>query len=173
MTDTALHARPVAPIMQDARNSFQRALCPLLVAGQCFGLMPVSGLTGHDASNLQFRWLSTGVAYTFLSLIGNLCHFCFCIRDLVTSHNITYSACGKWRTGRVWICFAALLVTLGYLFTITFSHIYRQGVVLQFSVQCAELNLNPFNSVGYETAYTQSNTWIPFCLSHLKRKLTK
>jgi hypothetical protein len=79
----------------DASNSFQRALCPLLVAGQCFALMPVSGLTGHDASTLRFRWCSPRVAYTMLSLVGILYHLYFCLWDLCTAHRITYSACGK------------------------------------------------------------------------------
>ncbi|KDR10131.1 gustatory receptor 5a for trehalose-like isoform X2 [Zootermopsis nevadensis] len=79
--------------MSGANNSFQRALCPLLVAGQCFALMPVSGLTGYDASTLQFRWLSPRVAYTFLSLVGIFCHLCVCVRELVVADHITYSAC--------------------------------------------------------------------------------
>lgn len=103
--DRAPTVRPTASTMPDPRNSFQRALCPLLVAGQCFALMPVSGLTDHDASTLHFRWLSARVAYTFLSLAGILCHLCCCVRELVISDRITYSACGKWRTECMSICF--------------------------------------------------------------------
>jgi hypothetical protein len=85
----------------DSQNSFQRALCPLLVLGQCFALMPVSGLTGHDADTLRFRWLSRRVVYTCMSLIGILCHLYFCVRELVTGNRITYAACGKWSSA--WI----------------------------------------------------------------------
>jgi hypothetical protein len=82
-------------ICSDGRNSFQRALYPLLVTGQCFALMPVCGLSGHDAATLRFRWCSPRVAYTFVSLAGSLCHLYFCMRELCTMNRITYSACGK------------------------------------------------------------------------------
>lgn len=85
----------------DTQNSFQRALCPLLVLGQCFALMPVSGLTGRDASTLRFRWISPSVVYTCLSLIGILCHLYFSARELITGDTITYAACGKWSSA--WI----------------------------------------------------------------------
>jgi len=85
----------------DTQSSFQRALSPLLVLGQCFALMPVSGLTGRDASTLRFRWLSPRVVYTCLSLIGILCHLYFCMRELITGNRITYAACGKWSSA--WI----------------------------------------------------------------------
>jgi hypothetical protein len=84
------HTRP------GTRNSFQRALCPLLLVGQCFALMPVSGLTGLDASTLRFRWRSPRVAYTILSLVGILFHLYYCLWDLFAMDRITYSACGKW-----------------------------------------------------------------------------
>lgn len=85
----------------DTQSSFQRALRPLLVLGQCFALMPVSGLTGRDASTLRFRWLSLRVVYTCLSLIAILCHLYFCIRELITGNHITYAACGKWSSAWV------------------------------------------------------------------------
>jgi hypothetical protein len=86
----------------DPQSSFQRALCPLLVLGQCFALMPVSGLTGHDASTLRFRWRSPRVVYTCLSLSGILCQLYFCVRELSTGNRIAYTACGEWSSA--WVC---------------------------------------------------------------------
>ena len=88
----------------DSQSSFQRALCPLLVLGQCFALMPVSGLKGRDASTLRFRGLSPRVRCTCLSLIGILCHLYFCMLELITGNRITYVACGKWSSAWILCC---------------------------------------------------------------------
>ena len=79
---------------ESSRNSFQRSLCPLLVAGQFFALMPVSGLMGHDASTLRFRWCSLRVAFSLFSMLGISFLLGMQAWDLYDTPDITYSACG-------------------------------------------------------------------------------
>ena len=82
-------------IQQDSKNSFQRSLCTTLVAGQCFALLPVSGITGHDASSLKFRWISPRVLFSCLSMVGISFSLALQTWDLVKSSKITYSSCGE------------------------------------------------------------------------------
>ncbi|PNF29870.1 hypothetical protein B7P43_G09535 [Cryptotermes secundus] len=117
-------------------NSFQRALCPLLVAGQCFALMPVSGLTGHDASTLRFRWRSPRVAYSVLSLVGILLHLYFCLRELCTAHRVTYSACAP-----------AVFFAVTFLATIFFMFLARKWPQIVSEWQTVEHTMLKFH--GY------------------------
>lgn len=108
-TSAAFKSHDMRP---DTQSSFQRALSPLLVLGQCFALMPVSGLMGRDASTLRFRWLSPRVMYTCLSLIAILCHLYFCMRELITANRITYAACGKWSSAWILCSFVYKCTTI-------------------------------------------------------------
>jgi hypothetical protein len=126
------HTRP------GTRNSFQRALCPMLLVGQCFALMPVSGLTGHDASTLRFRWRSPRVAYTVLSLVGILFHLYFCLWDLFALERLTYSACGKWCIYLTLIC-----------------RINQKSVnLMKFCLHIYGLSNNAVSISDYRTSYT-------------------
>ncbi|KAJ4427652.1 hypothetical protein ANN_25300 [Periplaneta americana] len=51
-------------------DSFHRAFSKIIIIAQCFGLMPVYGVTAVNASYIRFKWLSVRVIYTGFSLLG-------------------------------------------------------------------------------------------------------
>ncbi|XP_069702288.1 gustatory receptor for sugar taste 64f-like [Periplaneta americana] len=63
-------------------NSFQRAMKPVLVTAQCFALMPVCGITNHNAASLRFKWLSLRVFYSVVIIIGLIAMSIFTTIDL-------------------------------------------------------------------------------------------
>ncbi|XP_044739849.1 gustatory receptor for sugar taste 64a-like [Chrysoperla carnea] len=44
-------------------NSFHRAICPVLIIGQIFGLLPVSGISSKNSKSLRFDWRTFKVLY--------------------------------------------------------------------------------------------------------------
>lgn len=49
-------------------GSFREAIWPLLVVGQCFGVMPVIGVSG-DISEHQFKWKSFRTLFSLLGAV--------------------------------------------------------------------------------------------------------
>lgn len=48
----------------NSEGSFREAIWPFLAVGQCFGVMPVSGVKNHSISALQFEWKSLRTMYS-------------------------------------------------------------------------------------------------------------
>ncbi|XP_023708030.1 gustatory receptor for sugar taste 64f [Cryptotermes secundus] len=59
-------------------NTFHRAIASIVVLAQCFGLLPVHGVTAPSAQSLRFRWASARVVYTAFVLCLLLFMVLFC-----------------------------------------------------------------------------------------------
>lgn len=53
--------------------SFHRAMAPVLMLAQIFGLIPVNGIRDPHIDHLQFKWLSFKTAYTVLGSFSIFC----------------------------------------------------------------------------------------------------
>lgn len=51
-------------------SCFQHGIAPVLVFGQIFSIMPVTGITYKHTRNLKFRWFSFITIYNLLMLIA-------------------------------------------------------------------------------------------------------
>lgn len=60
-------------------NSFHRAVSPVIVTAQCFGLLPVLGIAGPNAANLRFQWCSFRTMFSIFMLLGAGLNTCFTI----------------------------------------------------------------------------------------------
>ncbi|XP_063224800.1 gustatory receptor for sugar taste 64f-like [Bacillus rossius redtenbacheri] len=60
------------------RNSLFGATRAVVVAAQFFALLPVHGITGPNASALEFRWRSARTARSLLMAASHAVAFCFC-----------------------------------------------------------------------------------------------
>lgn len=86
---SSLKTLEVLPVkMLDFHSAFEKStyqwkclhqtLAPVLILSQCFGLIPVYGITGSTPSNLNFKWMSLKVLHTFIILAGIIfCGFGF------------------------------------------------------------------------------------------------
>ncbi|GLV41644.1 Gustatory receptor 64e [Carabus blaptoides fortunei] len=52
------------------KSSFYRAIGPVLIMSQCFGLMPVNGIMRRDITYIHFKWLSPKMFYCLSAIIG-------------------------------------------------------------------------------------------------------
>lgn len=76
----SLHRKSTAkPQLQ----SFQEAIGPVLVLGQCFGSMPVEGILSKDIGNLKFRWNSLRTIYSIVFLTCGTIESCMAVRRLL------------------------------------------------------------------------------------------
>nr|CAD7444096.1 unnamed protein product [Timema bartmani] len=64
------------------KNSFLVAIRSAMIAGQCFALLPVYGITSGDASALRFRWLSLRTVYSLFMSGGSLMSAVFCFMKM-------------------------------------------------------------------------------------------
>lgn len=53
--------------MKDDSNSIHSCLRPILLMAQCFGLLPLQGITG-DTHDLKFTWKSWRIFHSFVVL---------------------------------------------------------------------------------------------------------
>lgn len=66
-------AQRVNPLTtNDEKSSFFRAMGPILIMSQCFGLMPVNGIRGRDVTYIHFKWLSLKLMYSVIAILGAL-----------------------------------------------------------------------------------------------------
>lgn len=55
----------------ESHQSLQTSLKIIVIFANCFGLLPISGVTSGSASELKFHWISFKTAYSlFLLLLG-------------------------------------------------------------------------------------------------------
>lgn len=54
------------------RKPLHQILSPILVLAQCFGLIPVYGVTDRTSSKLKFRLISVKVLNTLVVVIGDI-----------------------------------------------------------------------------------------------------
>uniref|UniRef100_A0A336M5Z9 CSON012659 protein n=1 Tax=Culicoides sonorensis TaxID=179676 RepID=A0A336M5Z9_CULSO len=52
--------------LHSPRDSFHRAIYPVLFVAQIFGLFPVQGISTKNASHLKFKWISFRTLYSIL-----------------------------------------------------------------------------------------------------------
>ena len=64
-------------------KSFQEAVGPILVIGQCFGSLPVEGILSKDIANLKFRWKSFRTIYSIIFLICGTIESAMAVRRLL------------------------------------------------------------------------------------------
>ncbi|XP_059619828.1 gustatory receptor for sugar taste 64f-like [Phlebotomus argentipes] len=58
-------------LMQFNENgSFHQAMTKILFVAQCFGVMPVIGVTCKNPTNLRFSWMSLRTIYSLISLVA-------------------------------------------------------------------------------------------------------
>uniref|UniRef100_A0A0U5AXB0 Gustatory receptor n=1 Tax=Reticulitermes speratus TaxID=60591 RepID=A0A0U5AXB0_9NEOP len=60
-------------------NSFHHAISSVVVTAQCFGLLPVLGITGPNATSVRFRWCSFRTVFSIFILLGTGLNMCFSI----------------------------------------------------------------------------------------------
>ncbi|XP_069700808.1 uncharacterized protein [Periplaneta americana] len=78
----------------DDSNSFHRAMSPVIVTAQCFGLLPVQGVTGPSAKSLRFKWKSLRVGYSLFGLIGSSVNIIFSV-ILLETMDLTFERTDK------------------------------------------------------------------------------
>lgn len=54
------------------QKPLHQILSPILVLAQCFGLLPVYGITARTSTKLKFRLISVKVLNTLVIVIGNI-----------------------------------------------------------------------------------------------------
>ncbi|PNF40292.1 hypothetical protein B7P43_G05776 [Cryptotermes secundus] len=60
-------------------NSFHHAVSSEIVTAQCFGLLPVLGITAPNAASLRFRWCSFRTMFSIFMLLGAGLNTCFAV----------------------------------------------------------------------------------------------
>lgn len=55
-------------------GSFHEAIASILVIAQCFGVMPVVGVTSKSASNLKFQLKTIRAVYSFIAFLFTFIH---------------------------------------------------------------------------------------------------
>lgn len=50
-------------------GSFHKAIGSILALAQCFGIMPVVGIKGKSAADLQFQWKSFRTIYSYILFV--------------------------------------------------------------------------------------------------------
>lgn len=60
----------VVPYETKQEKSFHKSMAFVLVLAQCFGQLPIQGITSSDVQALHFKWLSWRTLYGILICIG-------------------------------------------------------------------------------------------------------
>lgn len=55
-------------------GNLRRAIRPILLVGQIFGVMPVIGITSHSANDLHFKWKSFRAIYSIIIALTLFCY---------------------------------------------------------------------------------------------------
>lgn len=55
--------------LQSPRDSFHRAIFPVLFVAQVFGIFPVQGISANHCSQLSFKWMSFRTFYSALFIL--------------------------------------------------------------------------------------------------------
>lgn len=61
----------------------------VLVLGQIFAVMPLSGVTSKTAKNLKFKWFDLRTLYTFLVMIGIFIMIMVCFKWTLARMTLT------------------------------------------------------------------------------------
>ncbi|KAB0798315.1 hypothetical protein PPYR_09308, partial [Photinus pyralis] len=59
--------------LNTSRRNFHQCLKWMLLVAQCFGQIPVIGITDPSARSLQFKWKSWRTVYALLNCLGSVC----------------------------------------------------------------------------------------------------
>nr|CAD7200275.1 unnamed protein product [Timema douglasi] len=111
------------------KNSFFVAIRSAMIAGQCFALLPVQGITGCDASTLRFQWLSLRTVYSILMSGGSLISAILCFMKM-TKDGYSFSNFGEHLLSNVkkiergWLCSNGGLDLIRSYFVNSYSHVF-------------------------------------------------
>lgn len=80
-------------------GSFQEAVAPVLLAAECFAIMPVIGIRSGSASKMYFTWRSVRTIYSIIVFV--LMTILAALTIVVTfRQNIEFDSIGEWRIAR-------------------------------------------------------------------------
>ncbi|KAJ9573599.1 hypothetical protein L9F63_009015, partial [Diploptera punctata] len=80
-------------------NSFHHVMSSVLITAQCFGVMPVSGITAPSAKQLRFRWWSIRTVFCMIVTLGAFLNLTFSFMIMKSgisfeqSDNIVFFGC--------------------------------------------------------------------------------
>lgn len=77
-SDVALAIEPDARMSSFQKSSFQENIKFFIIIGQCFGLMPLEGITNKNVRELKFTWKSWKFLYCMYNISGAFVTMIFC-----------------------------------------------------------------------------------------------
>ncbi|XP_049822393.1 gustatory receptor for sugar taste 64f-like [Aethina tumida] len=77
-SDVALAIEPDAKMTSFQKSSFQENIKFFIIIGQCFGLMPLEGITNKNVRELKFTWKSWKFLYCLYNISGAFVTMIFC-----------------------------------------------------------------------------------------------
>ncbi|RZC42767.1 uncharacterized protein BDFB_000644, partial [Asbolus verrucosus] len=74
-------------------TSIHSCLCFMLIFAQCFGMLPVSGITNEDYGSLKFRWTSKRTLYSIIFTLSAVANITFHTMRIVRDGKIKFEDC--------------------------------------------------------------------------------
>lgn len=94
--------------MQSKEETTHSSLCFVLFFAQCFGMLPVTGITGENSSSLRFRWISKRTVYSLTFAAVAAANTFLFVSKMVREGRQEFSDWGKH------VCFAIQNVNCGH-----------------------------------------------------------
>lgn len=75
--------------IEKCEGIFRYAVSPLIMIGQLFGVMPVSGITSGPSSKIKFEWKSKRTIYSFIITVALSIHTLVLFGCILNMHRIS------------------------------------------------------------------------------------